>query len=388
MGRKKPRKPRKGRASEQSITRRGLRIYQKGDQIKALTGHRWDVASQSEEGVWYRVSFAGDSPTCECAYHTTGKGCRCKHIAAVEHTLLISSEATFGKKVEVEEKELCCPGCKEKRYVRNGWYRGKYEKRQRYKCTICGRRFRDNLGFEHRQVPRLYITLALMLSGMGTSAANIQTTLGHLGVRVHADTITRILEHYSEAVQKYTETLKPPCVGDKWGCDEKHQKVRGKEWYITAIMDLPTRFILSWDTTPTKEKYDAAPLLRRARDVAGKIPRLFITDGLEQYHIAFKKVFRTLKGLKSIHIRDIHIRNLICNTNKQERLNGGLAGHFKYARGINKEESLIFRMAILHHNYIKPHGGIGGRTPAEAAGIDIRGADRWRTLIQNAVSAT
>ena len=113
MGRKKPRKRRRGRASEQCITRRGLHIYQKGDQIKTLTGHRWDVASQSEEGVWYRVSFAGESPTCECAYHTTGKGCRCKHIAAVEHTLLISSEATFGKKVDVEEKELCCSGVQE-----------------------------------------------------------------------------------------------------------------------------------------------------------------------------------------------------------------------------------------------------------------------------------
>ena len=46
-------------------------------------------------------------------------------------------------------------------------------------------------------MPRLYITLALMLSGMGVAAANIQMTLGHMGVRVHADTITRILEHYS-----------------------------------------------------------------------------------------------------------------------------------------------------------------------------------------------
>ena len=78
-----------------------------------------------------------------------------------------------------------------------------------------------------------------------------------------------------------------------------------------------------WDISPTKEKYDAVPLLRAARDMAGRIPRLFITDGLDQYHIAFKKVFYTLKGLRSIHIRDIHIRNLICNTNKQERLNGG-----------------------------------------------------------------
>ena len=36
------------------------------------------------------------------------------------------------------------------------------------------------------------------------------------------------------------------------------------------------------------------------------------------YHIAFKKVFYTLKGIRSIHIRDIHIQNRFCNTNKQE----------------------------------------------------------------------
>lgn len=143
------------------------------------------------------------------AYHTTGKGCRCKHVAAVEHVLLISPEAALGKKVDVKEQELMCLGCKEKKYVRDGWYRGKHEERQRYRCITCGRRFQDNLRFEYRQVQRLYITLALMQSGMGVAAANIQMTLGHLGVRVHVDTITRILEHYSELVQRYTETLKP-----------------------------------------------------------------------------------------------------------------------------------------------------------------------------------
>ena len=63
-------------------------------------------------------------------------------------------------------------------------------------------------------------------------------------------------------------------------------------------------------------------------------------------------------------------------------------GSFKYARGINKAESLIFRIAIIHHNYIKPHSGVGGQTPATAAGIDIHGADKWLTLIQNAAAAT
>ena len=78
----------------------------------------WDVASQSTDGKWCRVSFELECSMCECAYHTTGKKCRCKHIAVVEHLLLISSEASLGKKISVEEHELRCPKCKNKKYVR------------------------------------------------------------------------------------------------------------------------------------------------------------------------------------------------------------------------------------------------------------------------------
>ena len=91
------------------------------------------MASQGTKGVWYRVSFAGKNPTCECICHTTGKGCRCRHIAAVEHALLISSEAALCKKADIREHDLACLDCGEKKYARDGWYRGKHEKRQRYK---------------------------------------------------------------------------------------------------------------------------------------------------------------------------------------------------------------------------------------------------------------
>ena len=38
------------RKIRQAITRRGLRIYQKGDQIKTLSEKRWEVASQNTDG--------------------------------------------------------------------------------------------------------------------------------------------------------------------------------------------------------------------------------------------------------------------------------------------------------------------------------------------------
>ena len=88
------------------------------------------------------------------------------------------------------------------------------------------------------------------------------------------------------------------------------------------------------------------------------------------------------------HIRDIHIRNRVCNTNTQERLNEEFADRFRSTRGVNREDSPIFRITIIHHNFIKPHGGIGGRTPAEAAGIEVRMYNKWLTLIQNAAAAS
>ena len=141
------------------------------------------------------------------------------------------------------------------------------------------------------------------------------------------------LEHYSGVADEYVRTIKPPYIEDKWGRDKKHQKVRCKESCVVAVMYVATRFVLAWDISPTKDKYNAISLLRAARYTAGDIPRLFITDGIHQYRIAFKKVFRTLKGIRSIHIRDIHIRNLICNAIQTSR--SASTGGSRTASGIS-----------------------------------------------------
>jgi putative transposase len=53
-------------------------------------------------------------------------------------------------------------------------------------------------------------------------------------------------------------------------------------------------------------------------------------------------------------------------------------------RGLKKMETPILKGYQLFHNYIRPHEGLNGRTPAEACGINIQGDNKWLTLIQNA----
>lgn len=50
---------------------------------------------------------------------------------------------------------------------------------------------------------------------------------------------------------------------------------------------------------------------------------------------------------------------------------------------------LILAGLQLYHNFVWPHLGLADPTmmSAEAAGIHIEGADKWRTLIQAAVKA-
>ena len=78
-------------------------------------------------------------------------------------------------------------------------------------------------------------------------------------------------------------------------------------------------------------------------------------------------------------IRDRHATN-----NPYERLNGEIRDRIARIRGFKSIEPALLRLLIMYHNFIRPHGGLDGRTPAEAAGIAVAGPDKWRTLIRHA----
>jgi hypothetical protein len=38
----------------------------------------------------------------------------------------------------------------------------------------------------------------------------------------------------------------------------------------------------------------------------------------------------------------------------------------------------------VYHNFFKPHLGLDNKTPADMAGIEIQGKNKWKTVIENA----
>ncbi len=129
---------------------------------------------------------------------------------------------------------------------------------------------------------------------------------------------------------------------------------------------------------------DTARCLKMAKDSMQMTPRVFVTDGLQAYNDAFKKEYGAVKKGSPIHVRHISLKG-DKNNNKMERLNGEFRDREKVMRGVKKMDSVIFDGSQIYHNYVRPHMALEGKTPAEKCVIEIKGKDKWKTLIQNAV---
>ena len=57
-------------------------------------------------------------------------------------------------------------------------------------------------------------------------------------------------------------------------------------------------------------------------------------------------------------------------------------------RPLKNADTPILTGYQLFHNYIRPHMGLKGKTPADLAGIQVEGQDKWITIIQNAAKNT
>jgi hypothetical protein len=72
------------------------------------------------------------------------------------------------------------------------------------------------------------------------------------------------------------------------------------------------------------------------------------------------------------------------HNDKMERMNGEIRDRERVMRTLEKPDSPILTGMRVYHNFVKPHMGLRGKTPAEAAGIHVDGRDKWLTIIQNA----
>ena len=161
-------------------------------------------------------------------------------------------------------------------------------------------------------------------------------------------------------------------------------KVRKDQKYLFMMMDSKTRFLISHEVADTKDKHDAKSLLRAGREIAGKRPLVFVTDGLPAYQDAYRKEFRMNALPRTEHLREIHIKGQKNCNNIQERLNGEFRDREKALHGLKKDDSPTLLGMVQYHNYAREHMALDGDTLADRAGIKIGGDNKIRIVIENA----
>jgi len=72
------------------------------------------------------------------------------------------------------------------------------------------------------------------------------------------------------------------------------------------------------------------------------------------------------------------------NNNKIERMNGKIREREKTMLSLKKVDSPILTGYQISYNYMRPHEFLNGETPAEKTGIQLKGQNKWLTIIQNA----
>lgn len=380
---------------------RGLKILSEPDTIREVKKNHWMVKSQSGNGEYevVRMFVKGRDKThrhdwsCTCPDHTT-RNVTCKHIYAVQFSQKVKIDVETDSRVQNlnigdDVFGRMCPFCKSTNTIKRGIRTTSYGTVQRYGCNDCNHRFVVDSGFCRMKYDPRIIMLTLDLYFKGVSLRKIADHIQQFHDRtVCPTTPLRWIQKYMKLLAKYSEKYKAE-VGNIWHSDEttvfikKDGEKKYYEW-IWNVMDSKTRYLLACQITENRYVEDARKPLKTAKEVANRRPDAIVTDGLQSYQKAIKAEFYDISApIQNPHIR-LNDFQSHPNNNILERLNGTFRERTKVMRSLDSTASASEFVAGLqtYYNYIRPHQGIGGLTPAQMANIPVNlTKNRWEMMI-------
>jgi putative transposase len=363
---------------------RGQQIAGKPNQVMRLSEKFYRVNSQSGHGMYNvtRTKAFAIGSICDCPDFTY-REVKCKHIWAVEISQKLREKVRENVVIQPVNPNVCsycgCVG----QLVKHGLRHNSYGDLQRLTCKACGKRFTENIGFERMKVSAEAVSSAMQLYFTGESLRNVQKFLRLRGVHVTHVAVYKWIKKYTAIMEKYLDKITPQ-VSDTWRADELYLKIKGSMKYLYALMDDETRFWIAQQVADTKYTADITPLFRDGKQLAGMTPGTVITDGAFNFSSAIRRAYwRETKALAVQHVRHVHMSGDL-NNNKMERMNGEVRDREKVMRSLKRSDTPILAGYQIYHNFVRPHMGLQGKTPAEAAGIEVKGKDKWLTIIQNA----
>lgn len=223
------------------------------------------------------------------------------------------------------------------------------------------------------------ITVALDLYFKGVSLRKIVDHLKQFEhVQVSHVAVLKWVQKYVAVMRDYVDALHPE-LSRVFHADETKLNIRGQWVWLWHLMDGDTRFLLANHVSQGRSVTNAREAFREAKAVAKTDARVLLTDGLGSYGPAARREFPN-----AVHVSGIGIQGRV-NNNRMERYHGTFKERSKVMRAIKNTDSAFIEGQRIYYNYLRPHSALEGKTPAQAAGIELRlEGNKWEAIIKKA----
>ncbi|MFC1916555.1 DDE-type integrase/transposase/recombinase [Chloroflexota bacterium] len=250
---------------------------------------------------------------------------------------------------------------------------------QRYKCPQCDKVFLDVDALPKMRVAirQLGDIMGQYYGGMSYKELRRQFKQQH-DTEMSRSSFHRWLTKFTKIAVDEADKYHPK-VGGKWIADECVLKVNGKNTWCWDIIDSDTRFLLATHLSPTRTTQDAKKLMEKAAKVAGKAPKLVITDALRAYIDGIELAF----GAETVHIQSKPFAEADISTNLIERWHSTLRAREGIMRGLKSipTAQALLDSWLVHYNFFRGHESLDDKTPAEVAGVKFPYRD-WLDVIE------
>jgi len=250
-----------------------------------------------------------------------------------------------------------CFACYSKNIVRNGYYKSY----QKYKCGDCGRQFseRSFSFFCRTKFNEKIIMDAILIACFVSTRIGAFLILEIMHTKVSHQTVYNWSRKFASKVSKLKRQMS---FSNIWHVDEKFIKVKDSEddfAYLWVVID-SLNSIIATHVSLKRDISGAVAALKKAYARSLKPPDILVTDGLQAYHKACKKVFGRKVKHVTAHFETkcvMHQHKLYyLSNNRIESLNSKINLWYKKFRGFKSLETanLFCEMYAYFYNYIRP----------------------------------
>jgi putative transposase len=367
--------------------KRGMEILQSnGKSITENEDGSFSVPSQTQTSIVYEVRLFDTIWVCTCHDFETREILACKHIHCVKFWIAANTYLQDKPKPKVFAKDArTCRRCASIRVIHYG---RSAAGTQTFLCKDCNYRFiEDTMLKKVRFTPEL-ITLTLDLYFSGLSLRKIARNVNdHFDISVDFTTIYNWIKRYIPVISQYVNSLAPQ-LSDTWHADELFIKMHGGKTYkgktnlafLWNVMDRKTRFLLASKVSEARDINGAVAAFKEAvKNANGQNPKEIHTDALRAYREGISQNFKEVDHVAKCGINKPHASN-----NRVERLNATIRERTKVVRAWKKHKTPLAEGQRIQYNFVKPHLALEGQTPALAAGIGLKGKNKWMDLLGSA----